>query len=64
MLFIVLVIANIISIANIALIAPFFPPLAEEAGISPEMVGLVLSMNPIGAFVASLYLGKSEKNVY
>jgi MFS family permease len=41
-----------------SLISPFFPPFAEEKGISSELVGYIFSANPIGAFCAAVVLGK------
>lgn len=41
-----------------SLITPFFPPFAEEKGISVQMVGVIFSANPVGAFMAALALGK------
>lgn len=41
-----------------SLIAPFFPTFAEDKGITEDVVGLIISANPIGSFGASLILGK------
>ncbi len=57
-LFALLILANMFSVISVSIIAPFFPPLAEEKGFSAELTGLVLSSNPLGAFIASFILGK------
>lgn len=41
-----------------SIINPFFPPFAKAKGVSEEVIGLIIGCNPIGAFLASLVLGK------
>jgi MFS family permease len=47
----------------LSIIAPFFPPFAEDKGISEDLVGLIYSANPIGAVVAAVILGKIVNDV-
>ena len=47
----------------LSVITPFFPPFAMSKGVSEEIVGLIISANPIGAFFASLTLGKILNDV-
>jgi hypothetical protein len=49
--------------ASLSVITPFFPPYAISKGIGEEIVGLIISANPIGAFFASLVLGKILNDV-
>ena len=39
---------SLISGIPLALIAPFYPPLAENRGVDAVIIGLVLAMHPIG----------------
>ena len=48
---------------SLSIISPFFPPFAEEIGISKEVVGVIFSANPIGAVLAALIIGKILTNV-
>lgn len=57
-LFYLLLLENAVSTITVSVIAPFFPPMAEEKGLSEQTVGLVLAANPIGAFVASILLAR------
>lgn len=63
LLFSLLILANMFSVISVSIIAPFFPPLAEEKGFSAEMTGLVLSSNPLGSFIASFFIGKTMTKV-
>ena len=63
LLFGLLVLANLFSVISVSIIAPFFPPLAEEKGFSEGITGFVLSANPLGSFVASFILGKTMTKV-
>lgn len=49
--------------SSLSVITPFFPPFAEEVGVSEEVIGLIIGANPIGAFFASLALGKILNDV-
>ena len=53
-----LLICNFLMCSSLSVVTPFFPPYAMSKGITEEIVGLIISANPIGAFFASLYLGK------
>jgi MFS family permease len=56
--YILLVFCIFLMCSSLSVVTPFFPPYAMEKGVSEEIVGLIISSNPIGAFFASLYLGK------
>ena len=56
--FLLLLICNFLMCSSLSVVTPFFPPYAISKGISEEIVGLIISSNPIGAFFASLYLGQ------
>jgi MFS family permease len=49
---------------SFSLINPFFPPFAIDRGVPQFYVGLIISANPIGAFVASLIIGKILNEVH
>jgi MFS family permease len=57
LLYNLLLVGSFISALTLAIIAPFFPPLAEQNGLSTDTIGLILSANPFGAVIASLLLG-------
>jgi len=57
-IFLLLLVCNFLMCSALSVVTPFFPPSAEKKGLSEEVVGLIISSNPIGAFFASLYLGK------
>lgn len=48
---------------SLSVITPFFPPHAISRGISEQIVGFIISANPVGAFFASIILGKILKEV-
>jgi MFS family permease len=58
LVFWLLMACQVICCIALSLISPFFPPYAEEKGISSEVVGFIFSANPIGAVTASMVLGK------
>ena len=41
-------ICTILSGIPLAMIAPFYPPLAHNRGVDPSFIGMVLAMHPIG----------------
>lgn len=57
-IFILLLICNILMCLSLSVITPFFPPYAISRGVTEEVVGFIISANPIGAFFASIALGK------
>lgn len=63
LLFVLLLLSNTVSTITICLIAPFFPPIAMEKGLDSDMIGFILSANPIGGFFASLLLAKIMNEV-
>lgn len=63
LIFFLLLICNFLMCSALSVVTPFFPPYAIEKGVTEEVVGLIISSNPIGAFFASLYLGKVLNDV-
>lgn len=63
-IYFLLLLCNILMCLSLSVITPFFPPFAMERDVTEEVVGLIISANPIGAFFASLTLGKilNDKN--
>ncbi|KAL4476627.1 hypothetical protein ABPG72_000786 [Tetrahymena utriculariae] len=49
---------NFFQNAAVSIIVPFFPPIAKDIGVTPTMIGLILSFNPIGSFLTSLVVGQ------
>jgi MFS family permease len=47
-----------------SLITPFFPPFALEKGIHTNLLGFIISANPVGAFLSSIALGKLMNEVW
>jgi predicted MFS family arabinose efflux permease len=54
----ILILCYFLQNMSMSLIVPFFPPFATGRGVSLELVGLIISSNPIGAVIASLIIGK------
>lgn len=49
---------------GLSLITPFFPTFAIEKGVSQGIMGLIISSNPIGSFIAAPILGRLINNVF
>ena len=62
-IYLLLLICNLLMCCALSVITPFFPPFAMDKGVSEEIVGFIISANPIGAFFASLTLGKILNDV-
>ncbi|EGR32568.1 major facilitator superfamily protein, putative [Ichthyophthirius multifiliis] len=43
--------------ATVSLIVPFYPTIATIRGVNATITGLVFSMNPVGSFLISFYIG-------
>lgn len=57
-IFSLLLLSQGLSIINVSLISPFFPPVAEARGLTSDYIGLILCCNPIGAVSTSILFGK------
>ena len=53
-----LLLTNIILNASIAILDPFFPPLAEEKGVDISLIGYVFSIYPTTFVIVSLVIPK------
>ena len=56
-------ICTVLSGIPMAMIAPFYPPLAYSKGVDPIFIGLVLAMHPFGQLTTTLFLGKYMSKV-
>lgn len=63
LIYVLLLICLFLMCSALSVITPFFPPFAIKKGISEEIVGFIIGANPIGAFFASLALGKILNDV-
>lgn len=55
-LFTLLIFCNIIASIEMAVIGPFFPPLAMKMGMTQDLIGLILCTNPITSSLTTYYL--------
>ena len=55
-------IAIVINGLPLAMISPFYPPLANSRGLSATLIGLVMAMRPVGqlgiTFVSGIFMNK------